>query len=563
MKKKALLAALAILAVGFAAVSTTLYINGTSTINSNDKDFKVYYSDAKVNGTQDLSVVTDETHLAFTTTLDTLGQTYVLDYDVTNGSKNYDADLEMTCTGGNDYLTVINEFDDETILEALKTRSGKLTLTQKKSNTGEDVTVTIQCNIKANAVERTSLANGTIAEPAVCKFMYKDLDDSGDISIGDEYTFCEEKFNVISQTDDDVTLFAAYYLGKNYRQAKNGGNLITFSNYSGWDANTDVDIQLYDGNAKIYVNEYVSYFSAKTGDNSIQGNLITMAELEQLGCKVYETELYSDDRTCTNSPYSSWLLNGQSWFTRSAYYYWVEHLMMMKSNGTLIFANYNSTVGIRPTLTISKETLRQNEYIPVEEEPIQLPTYEIGDEITLFEGETFNVISQTEDTVTMLAQSGIGTDYKQSSISSNIVKTNFSKVSGWEYTPGPKEIDINSWSKDYVADYVNKYISYLQSETDFDTITGDLITLTELGEIKCSISENYSYTDEETCINSPYFEWLINGLYWTRSADADKENCIWVVAADGTLKTISMNNFLLKGTIRPVITVSKEDLYWL
>ena len=88
MKKKGLLTALSIMAVGFAAVSTTLYINGTSTINSNDKDFKVYYSNALVNGTQDLSVVVDETHLSFTTTLDTLGDTYILDYDVTNGSKN-------------------------------------------------------------------------------------------------------------------------------------------------------------------------------------------------------------------------------------------------------------------------------------------------------------------------------------------------------------------------------------------------------------------------------------------------------------------------------------------
>ena len=127
MKRKYLLTALTIMGIGFAAVSTTLYINGSTKINPNNTDFKVYYSDASVNGTQNLSVIKDDTHISFNTTLDNLGENYILDYDVTNGSKNYDADLEMTCTGGNEYLSVTNEFDDETILEALATRSGKLT----------------------------------------------------------------------------------------------------------------------------------------------------------------------------------------------------------------------------------------------------------------------------------------------------------------------------------------------------------------------------------------------------------------------------------------------------
>ena len=158
-KKKTLLLVVLLMAVGFAAVSTTLYINGQTKINANDNDFNVYYSDALVNGTQDLSVVTDDTHITFTTTLETLGEKYVLDYDVTNGSKNYDAEVTMECTEGNDYLTVTNEFDDSTNLEALKTRSGKLTLELIKSYAGDtDMDVTITCTIDANAIERESLA---------------------------------------------------------------------------------------------------------------------------------------------------------------------------------------------------------------------------------------------------------------------------------------------------------------------------------------------------------------------------------------------------------------------
>ena len=141
MKRKGILIALLIMAIGFASVTTTLYINGTSILKKNANDFKVYYSDALVNGNQDLSVVVDETHLSFKTTLDTLGQTYVLDYDVTNGSKNYDAALTMSCTNGNDWLTVTNSFDTSTNLEALQTRSGTLTLTLSKSYTGDDLDV--------------------------------------------------------------------------------------------------------------------------------------------------------------------------------------------------------------------------------------------------------------------------------------------------------------------------------------------------------------------------------------------------------------------------------------
>ena len=133
MKRKSMILVVLLLAIGFAAISTTLYINGTSKINPNQEDFNVYFSDAYVNETQDLSVITDDTHISFTTTFEGLGQKYILDYEVTNGSKNYDAELIMSCTSSSEYLTVTNEFDDETILEARDSRLGKLILEQTKS----------------------------------------------------------------------------------------------------------------------------------------------------------------------------------------------------------------------------------------------------------------------------------------------------------------------------------------------------------------------------------------------------------------------------------------------
>ena len=157
MNRKSMILVVLLLAIGFAAISTTLYINGSSKINPNQEDFNVYYSDAYVNEAQDLSVITDDTHISFTTTFEELGQKYILDYEVTNGSKNYDAELIMSCTSSSEYLTVLNEFDTENILMARGSRLGRLSIEQTKSYAGDDLEVTIECIINANALERDSL----------------------------------------------------------------------------------------------------------------------------------------------------------------------------------------------------------------------------------------------------------------------------------------------------------------------------------------------------------------------------------------------------------------------
>ena len=201
-RKKSILLIVLLMAVGFAAVSTTLYINGQTKISANQDDFNVYYSDAYVNGVQDKSVITDDTHIIFETELSTLGEKYVLDYEVTNGSKNYDADLVMECTSDNDYLTVTNEFDDETILESSKKRTGKLSLELTKSNAGEDVEVTITCTINANAVARTSLGTRTPSDITVEAI---DQDSSEDLNaVSYEFTRAEELTLLTSLKENDL-----------------------------------------------------------------------------------------------------------------------------------------------------------------------------------------------------------------------------------------------------------------------------------------------------------------------------------------------------------------------
>ena len=165
MKRKVILAAIILMAVGFAAVSTTLYLNGNVSVTSNLDDYDVYYSNAKVNGVEDKTVITDDTHIVFTKEFKSVGDTFTLEYYITNGSRNYDSDVTMSCTSGNDYVTVTNNWVDHTIIESTTTKDGLLTLEMIKGYTGDsDLELRVECEITASAVERESLGTNTPAD---------------------------------------------------------------------------------------------------------------------------------------------------------------------------------------------------------------------------------------------------------------------------------------------------------------------------------------------------------------------------------------------------------------
>lgn len=194
----------------------------------------------------------------------------------------------------------------------------------------------------------------------------------------------------------------------------------------------------------------------------------------------------------------------------------------------------------------------------IEETPV-IEEYAIGEEITLA-GEKFNVISQTEYTVTMLAQYSLGTVYEQTKtiIGYNDYGLEFADAGGWEYAPGPKEINIQILSTDPKI-YVHEYVLHLKRETGITGISGDLITLAELKSLGCTVSDDYSWVDGLTCENSENADWLVNGQsWWTRSASSDFYNLVWIVTEYGGLD-IYFCNYADNG-IRPVITVKKDEL---
>ena len=165
MKRKLIIAVtILLLAVGFAVVSTTLIISGSTKVGENTDDFSVIFTSASLDGTdvyanvisQDKKTITFET-----SDLKTLNQTSVLNYEVTNNSANYDAEVQVNCKTKENttakYTSIKNELEgNATKVLAKETLNGTLTVTLNKTATKE-VREEYVCKLTFNAVERDVL----------------------------------------------------------------------------------------------------------------------------------------------------------------------------------------------------------------------------------------------------------------------------------------------------------------------------------------------------------------------------------------------------------------------
>ena len=165
MKKKSMLIiAILLMSIGFAAISTTLIINGNANVSENNEDFSVIFTAASLDGKDVYTTAVDETKKTITFTtgeLKTLNQTSVLTYEVTNNSSNYDANVSVTCvpkTGTTaKYTSIKNKLEnDATVVKAKESLNGTLTVTLDKVAT-ESVTEEYTCKLEFNAVERDTI----------------------------------------------------------------------------------------------------------------------------------------------------------------------------------------------------------------------------------------------------------------------------------------------------------------------------------------------------------------------------------------------------------------------
>ena len=165
MKKKSMLiVAILLMSIGFAAISTTLVINGNANVSENNEDFSVIFTAASIDGNDVYTTAVDDTKkiITFTTSeLKTLNQTSVLTYEVTNNSSNYDANVTITCVPKEGttakYTSIKNKLDnDATVVKAKESVNGTLTITLDKTST-EEVSEEYTCKLEFNAVERDTL----------------------------------------------------------------------------------------------------------------------------------------------------------------------------------------------------------------------------------------------------------------------------------------------------------------------------------------------------------------------------------------------------------------------
>ena len=163
-RKSAIIIAILMMCVGFAAISTTLIINGSAKVSENADDFSVIFTSASLDG-QDVfaNVISgDKKTITFETNeLKSVNDSSVLTYEITNNSSNYDAEVSINCKVKDGtvakYTSIKNELENnETIVKAKTSLNGTLTVNLEKVST-EEVREDYVCELTFNAVERGEL----------------------------------------------------------------------------------------------------------------------------------------------------------------------------------------------------------------------------------------------------------------------------------------------------------------------------------------------------------------------------------------------------------------------
>ena len=170
MKKKTMILILVLLlTVGFASVSTTLVMNGTIGISIKDSDFKVIFASAIVKGNGEPKSTISENKKSITfniNKLSTVGEKSELIYKVKNDSTQYDANVSLSCTGGDDeYYNIVSDFAGKSLplttpelMSAQEVRMGKISVELKKA-IAEEKNISITCNLVIEGEERESIQN--------------------------------------------------------------------------------------------------------------------------------------------------------------------------------------------------------------------------------------------------------------------------------------------------------------------------------------------------------------------------------------------------------------------
>ena len=326
------------MAIGFAAVSTTLFINGNTNVASNTNDFDVYFSKAIENGVENNTLIQDKTHITFTANLKEIDEVYELRYEVTNASKNYDVSVSIHVPNGNEYLQVTNDFNTSNLL-ARTTREGILTLKVIKGVT-EEIQIPIEITIIVNAVERTSLGDDAIRS----ENPYKE-----NILHGTDPVLKEELIPVTIADNGEVTYADTHTKWYNYEE-KEWANAVILKagvTYEVGEVIPEGDIESY----FVWIPKYKYQLFDKGAYTEFAGNSLPETSI----AKEIQIEFMQDETTDTESSCVSPKVAGESgtcevgkWMTHPAFQnfdvkgLWVGKFETGNDNGIIVKPNVSS-----------------------------------------------------------------------------------------------------------------------------------------------------------------------------------------------------------------------------
>ena len=379
-----LLIVVAGLTVAFAALSTTLNINGTAYLDAakwgirfENLSSPTKIGSATTTGTAKIEETKSAEITGINVSLSTPGDKVAYTVDLVNkGTINAKIDnIEKTVLTEEQqrYLTFKvtdkngKEISQDDILSAGETRNLTITIEFIKDLTKEDLpkqTSTISLSYKLNFVQTdekvTSVSQGNNFKT---------------YSVGDEFCLENECFNVIKDNGTTVDALAKQNVNTETNRQDSNANRLAFAtpdetkripgctntygcHYGYWTDSsgkllskygTKYPVNAFDSNSLLYepVQNYKTYLKNTLGKTSIDARLITYEELTSLGCSRNEI-------TCKSAP--SWVYSTDYWTasTNDKYDVWY-----VNSNGNFYHNDFVSSevFSLRPVIIISKSDI--------------------------------------------------------------------------------------------------------------------------------------------------------------------------------------------------------------
>ena len=361
------------ISIGYSALTSSLDITGTTTINKSSWDIhfdNLTTTSGGVVAEKEAQVDTTKTVIDYTITLSEPGDFYEFTVDIVNNG-SIDAMIDEVLNTGlteeqANYIDYTIKYEsgislgEKDNLKANSIRTAKVKVKYRDDIIANDLPTknqTISLTFKVTYIQD----DGTSIEPHACNITKGD-----GTKVGDEVTCGTESFYIISKTSDSIKMLSKYNLniGTNqYQRSKSGiqnefvkgisagentyGN-ISFSTTNYWQSATSYPQFVYDANSNLYehVENYETYLKKELGVTSADTALITLEELQNMGCGT---------STCTNSSYS-WIYQTSYWLSTAIN---SSSIYIVDTTGTLAGVGYlnNDSYGVRPVVTISTNEL--------------------------------------------------------------------------------------------------------------------------------------------------------------------------------------------------------------